>query len=95
MTMEDILRIAGLALTSALSFTLALLLGWSALAGLLRLLPASAPAEKMLARPAIQNVMHIREAAAVPAASRGGQRVRVVVTNARNRSGKIYAVRTA
>src|ERR1700687_1420338 len=40
--MENILTLAGLALTAAFSFSLALVLGWMALAGLLRLLPCGA-----------------------------------------------------
>jgi hypothetical protein len=89
--MESFLTFAGLALTSALSFSLALLLGWVTLACLLRLLPACAP----VTHPAGQTVLPIREAAAVPSANRDHRRVRVVVTNARNHSGKVYAIRVA
>jgi hypothetical protein len=84
--MESILALTGLALTSAFSFGVALVLGWSALAGLLRLLPASAPA--------MTKVTPIRHAGRLPAAPRVNQRARVVVTEARNRSGKMYTVRT-
>lgn len=92
--MESFLTLAGLAMTSALSFCLALLFGWSALAGLLRLLPACAPAARITARPAVRNVTPIRESANA-LTSANPRRVRVVVTDARNRSGKVYAIRTA
>ena len=88
--MESFLTLAGLAMISALSFCLALLLGWSALGGLLRLLPAGGP----VARTAVQNVRPIR-GAAIAHTRANARRVRVVVTDAKNRSGKIYAIRTA
>ena len=82
--METILEISGLALTTAVSFTVAWLLGWMALAGLVRLLPASTP-----------RVQPVALAQRVPAASRGCRRARVVVSEARNRSRKMYTVRVA
>lgn len=83
--MENILTLAGLALTAAFSFSLAVLLGWATLAGLLRLLPVSATR--------FENAK--RAAAPVSLASARPRRVRVVVAAAKNRSGKIYSVRTA
>ena len=85
--METILEISGLALTTAVSFTVAWLLGWMALAGLVRLLPASTPCVRL--------VQPVALAQRVPAASRGCRRARVVVSEARNRSRKMYTVRVA
>lgn len=85
--MESILTFAGLALTTAFSFSLALLLGWTALAGLLRLLPAGAPV--------LRNVTPIRAAARTAVKSGENRRARVVVSETKNRSGKMYTVRTA
>lgn len=85
--MESILALTGLALTTAFSFCVALLLGWTALAALLHLLPASVPT--------MRSVTPIRVAAQMAVKPGGNQRARVVVTEARNRSGKMYTVRTA
>ena len=86
--MENILTLAGLALTAAFSFSLALVLGWMALAGLLRLLPCGARQ--------VENAEPARAVATIPlAAARPPRRVRVVVAATRNRSGKVYTVRTA
>ncbi len=85
--METILEISGLAVTTAVSFTVAWLLGWMALAGLVRLLPASAPR--------IESATRVALPARVSAASRGSRRPRVVVSEARGRSRKMYTVRVA
>ena len=85
--MESILALTGLALTSVFSFGAALLLGWMTLAGLLHLLPASAPGLRIV--PPVRTSAH---AAVLPARNR---RARVIVTETKNRSGKMYTVRTA
>ena len=85
--MENILTLAGLALTATFSFSLAVLLGWTTLAGLLRLLPVSATR--------FENARPERAAAPVALASARPRRIRVVVAAAKNRSGKVYSVRTA
>lgn len=85
--MQTILEISGLALTTAVSFTLAWLLGWMALAGLVRLLPASAPR--------VEGAPPVALAPRMIAASRGSRRARVVVSEARSRSRKMYTVRVA
>ena len=85
--MESILALTGLALTSAFSFGVALLLGWMTLAGLLHLLPASTPGLRIV--PPVRTSAHV---AALPARNR---RARVIVTETKNRSRKMYTVRTA
>jgi hypothetical protein len=91
--MENILTLAGLTATAVFSFSLALLLGWMALAGLLRLLPGNARQVKN-AEPA-RAAATIPLAASIPLAVIRPRRVRVVVAATRNRSGKVYTVRTA
>jgi hypothetical protein len=81
--MESILTVTGLALTTAFSFCVALLFGWATLAGLLRLLPAAAP-DLQIIKPALVTV----------AAGRS-RRPRVVLTQAKSCSRRMYTVRVA
>jgi hypothetical protein len=81
--MESILTVTGLALTTAFSFSVALLFGWATLAGLLRLLPAAAPRLK------------IDTPAPVTVATGRIRRPRVILTQANSRSRKMYTIRVA
>jgi hypothetical protein len=81
--MESLLTVTGLALTTAFSFSVALLFGWATLAGLLRLLPAAAPG------------LQIVPPAPVMVAAGRIRRPRVVLTQAKSRSRKMYTVRVA
>ena len=81
--MESILTITGLALTTTFSFSVALLFGWAALAGLLRLLPATAPG------------LQVVKPAPLTVAAGRSRRPRVILTQAKSRSRKLYTVRVA
>lgn len=81
--MDGILILTGLALTTAFSFSVALLLGWAMLAGLLRLLPASTP-----------RLPFVSPAPLAATATRA-RRPRVVVTQMDATSRKRYTVRVA
>lgn len=79
--MESFLTITGLALTTAFSFSLALLLAWVSLAGLLRLMPATSPGLQLVKPVAV--------------AAQRARRPRVVLTQAKSRSRAVYTVRVA
>lgn len=81
--MESILTVTGLALTTAFSFSVALLFGWATLAGLLRLQPATAPTLQAIKLHPVP-VMAIRT-----------RRPRVVLVQAKSRSRTMYTVRVA